>query len=304
MIRIGLRLGLGLALLLASASTVAQSCAGNATQLQLLGGGGADLADARAAPATLLWNAGKARLLIDAGPGAALRFAQSGANFADLEALLLTQLRAERSADLPALLQLSPKSARTRTLPIYGPAGNRWMPSTVAFVRSLFDPTRGSWRHLGDVLSPLVRTGYKLAPHDVRSRPAKLGVARGPANETIAVLSRETLRVTALPLLDDQTPTLAWRIESGGKHVVIAANSVLPESLRRFADGADVLVLPHNIAATAEQARLADGAKVKQLILNARSRATLGKEAETLGLIRRQYAGPVAFANDLDCVSP
>jgi ribonuclease BN (tRNA processing enzyme) len=63
-------------------------------------------------------------------------------------------------------------------------------------------------------------------------------------------------------------------------------------------------VLTHSVAAAAEQARLAEAAKVKQLILNARPRAALGKEVETLGLIRRHYTGAVVLANDLDCVSP
>jgi hypothetical protein len=31
---------------------------------------------------------------------------------------------------------------------------------------------------------------------------------------------------------------------------------------------------------------------------------TLGKEEETLAAIRQRYAGPVQFANDLDCFTP
>jgi ribonuclease BN (tRNA processing enzyme) len=39
----------------------------------------------------------------------------------------------------------------------------------------------------------------------------------------------------------------------------------------------------------------------KQLVLSHRMLRTLGKEKETEAEIRRHYAGPIAFANDLDC---
>lgn len=131
-----MRFALALLLLTTHAVAVAQSCTGTPVQLQILGSGGVDLADTRAGTAALLWIDGKARLLLDTGPGAALRFAQSGARLADLDAILLSQLRAGHSADLPALLQLPVTPPRARSLPLYGPAGNRWMPSTVTFVRT------------------------------------------------------------------------------------------------------------------------------------------------------------------------
>jgi ribonuclease BN (tRNA processing enzyme) len=49
---------------------------------------------------------------------------------------------------------------------------------------------------------------------------------------------------------------------------------------------------------------IAQQAKVKQLVLSHRMLRTLGKEEETLAAIRQRYAGPVQFANDLDCFTP
>ena len=46
---------------------------------------------------------------------------------------------------------------------------------------------------------------------------------------------------------------------------------------------------------------IAANAQVKQLVLSHRMLRTLGKEKETETAIRRHYAGPIAFANDLDC---
>src|SRR6185436_20352161 len=146
----------------ASAQTV--SCGSAPLQVQILTSGGAESFDGGTS-GILVWIQGKSRLLVDAGPGTALHFAQTGASVADLDALLFTHLRLERTGDFPALLQLSTAAKRNRALPTYGPGGNRLMPSTVSFVRSLFDPTRGAWRYLGDLLSPLTRAPYKLDPH-------------------------------------------------------------------------------------------------------------------------------------------
>src|SRR6266566_3509977 len=121
----------------------AQSCASSPVQLQILGSGDAAMVGERAGASLLVWVNGKSRIMIDAGSGAAMRFEQAGGNAADLEAILLTHLRLARTADLPALVQSPSAMTRTRALAIYGPGGNPAMPSTVSFVRALFDPTLG-----------------------------------------------------------------------------------------------------------------------------------------------------------------
>ena len=50
--------------------------------------------------------------------------------------------------------------------------------------------------------------------------------------------------------------------------------------------------------------RIAHDAGVKQLVLSHRMLRTLGRETETLDLIKKRYTGPVEFANDLDCFTP
>jgi ribonuclease BN (tRNA processing enzyme) len=46
---------------------------------------------------------------------------------------------------------------------------------------------------------------------------------------------------------------------------------------------------------------IAANAHVQQLILSHRMLRTLGKESETQFETKRRYAGPIAFANELDC---
>jgi len=83
--------------------------------------------------------------------------------------------------------------------------------------------------------------------------------------------------------------------------------------LRELAEGADLLVAHNAVpegAAGAERklhmppsviGEIAEAAQVKRLVLSHRMLRTLGKESQTQAKIAQQYAGPVEFANDLDC---
>ena len=57
----------------------AQSCGGGPLTLQILGSGGPAINSERASSSYLLWGDGHARMLVDMGGGAYLRFGQSGA---------------------------------------------------------------------------------------------------------------------------------------------------------------------------------------------------------------------------------
>ena len=47
--------------------------------------------------------------------------------------------------------------------------------------------------------------------------------------------------------------------------------------------------------------QIAQEAHVKRLVLSHRMLRTLGKEGQSLSEISKNFSGPVAFANDLDC---
>jgi ribonuclease BN (tRNA processing enzyme) len=285
-------------------SAHAQTCGTDGVQLQVLGSGGPELHGGRASSSYVIWLNGKARVLIDAGGGAALRFHEAGARVEDLDAILLTHLHVDHSADLPALIKASWFGTRSEALDIYGPHGNNIMSSTVAFVRTLFDKTRGAYRYLGDFLSPLDRTSYKLRPHDV---PVK-------GSPPVSAFKLEHGRAQAAVVTHGPFPALAWRVDIGGKTVVFSGDTNGEgDALERLARGADVLVA-HNAVpegATGVErglhmppsviGQIAHSAQVKQLVLSHRMLRTLGKEDETLAAIRKKYEAPAAFANDLDC---
>ena len=299
-------------------SATAQICGTTASiQLQVLGSGGPELKDRRASSSYLIWVEGKPRALVDIGGGAALRFGESGATVSDLDVILLTHLHADHSSDLPALIKSSFFEDRTRPLPIYGPVGNKFMPSTVAFVRNLFDGTRGAYRYLGDFLNPLGRAGYKLQPQDVRPLSAKVKAARERGDEIVYPFANNRLYASAVPVGHGNIPALAWRITAGGKSMVFSGDTNgRGEPLERLTRGADLLIAHHAVPEGAQGVerelhmppsvigRLAQQGQVKQLVLTHRMLRTLGKEEETLAIIRRVYTGPVIFAKDLECFIP
>jgi ribonuclease BN (tRNA processing enzyme) len=300
------RLCLGLAGVAWLATAVAQPCDSAPVAVQVLGSSGAGLAESRPQNGYLVRIDGKPRVLVDVGAGVALRFVESGATTADLDAILLTRLHADYTVDLPTLLQTSLAQNRNRPLPVYGPAGSKSTPSTVAFIRALFDGARGAYRYLGELLNPLARAPYKLQPHDVGEEASRLGVRR-PTGAIHQPFANERLRVSAVYVTRDAAPALIWRVETAGKRMVFSGVADgTGKSAAALARNADWLAVALEPAPTAPQevARFANETAAKQLVLLPRAPLAPEREAEVLELIRKHYAGPVGFARQGACFVP
>jgi ribonuclease BN (tRNA processing enzyme) len=281
----------------------AQFCGANGIAVQVLGSGGPEMQTKRASSSYLIWDHGKARVLVDAGGGSALRFGQSGAQMSELDVVLFSHFHIDHSGDFPALVFSSWFEDRTRPLPIYGPSGNQYMPSTTEFVRDLFADPHGAWRYLSDMTEPHPQGTYPLQPHDVPPTPVPALILRTP-----------DLALYAVTVTHGAFPALAWRVEIGGKRIVFSGDTNGEGSgLTQLATGAD-LFIAHNAVpegATGVERNLhmppsvigqiAGDAHVKRLVLSHRMLRTLGKEAATTAEIRKRYNGPLDFANDLDC---
>ena len=281
----------------------AQSCGVQGVAVQVLGSGGPELEDKRASSSYLVWEDGQARVLVDAGGGSALRFGESGARMSQLDVLLFSHFHVDHSADFPALIKSSWFEDRKRPLPVYGPAGNEFMPSTIEFVSDFFGDRHGAFRYLSELLVPGEPASYKLQPHDVK------------ANATPAVVFRQgDLAVSAVRVIHGAVPALGWRVETAGKVVVFSGDTNGEGGgLVRLAMHAD-LFIAHNAVPEGAQGierrlhmppsvigQLAKDAGVKRLVLSHRMLRTLGQESRTESEIRKRYDGPVTFANDLDC---
>ncbi|MBB6146482.1 ribonuclease BN (tRNA processing enzyme) [Silvibacterium bohemicum] len=281
----------------------AQTCGASGVAVQVLGSGGPEMQDKRASTSYLIWENGKARVMVDAGGGSALRFGESGAQMSQVDVFLFSHFHVDHSGDFPALIFSSWFEDRKRPLTVYGPQGNQYMPSTTEFVQDLFSEPHGAWRYLSDLVEPGTEDSYQLQPHNVEA-----------ASTPVLVFRNADMALYAVSVIHGVFPTLAWRVEMGGKRIVFSGDTNGEgDGLTQLASNAD-LFIAHNAVpegATGVERRLhmppsvigttAANAHVKQLVLSHRMLRTLGKESETQAEIRRRYAGPISFANDLDC---
>ena len=290
--------------LLGLPATPLMACEGGGVRLQVLGSGGPELDDGRASSGYLIWYNGHARILIDMGEGSLHGFEQSGANINDLDAILLTHLHVDHSADLPALVKAAFFSDRDRDLPVYGPTGNHLMPATSTFVQRLF-ASDGAYRYLADNVNG--SGPYQLLPHDVP--------ADGKSPHT--VINNEQYKISAIPVQHGPIPALAWRVELNGLAIVVSGDmNGDNHTLEQLAASAEVLVAHHAIPeGTTGVARrlhmppsvigkIAGQARVKRLVLSHLMNRTLGRERASKKIIRQHYRGPVNFAIDRQCFTP
>ena len=287
----------------ASGAAVAH-CGDTGVGLQVLGSGGPELQGQRASSGYLLWWNDRARVLVDIGGGAALRFGQSGASVTELDVILLTHLHVDHVGDLPALIKSSFFEDRRESLPVYGPPGNGEFPATTSFVRELFAAPHGAFRYLSEFVAPPKGGSYLLQPHDVVLKPHELHL----------LFDRQGIRVTAATVIHGDVPALAYRIDLGGVGIAFSGDTDGNNgNLQRLAQGADALVAHNAVpegARGVERAlhmppsvigRIAHEAGARRLILSHRMLRTLGREEETATAIRASFSGPLTFANDLDC---
>ena len=285
----------------------AKNCPQQGAFIQVLGSGGPEVQDKRASSSYLVWLDGKARVLIDSGGGSALRFGQSGASVADLSVVLFTHLHVDHSADFPALIKSSFFENRVNNLPVFGPNGNDLLSSTVDFVERLFNEKNGVWPYLGDYLMGTEGGEYHVLPKNINVEKR---------TET-RVFSSGEISIHAIPVHHGPLPALAWKVtvkSERNKSVVFSGDmNGQYQTLENLANNADVLVAHNAIPEAAKGVarnlhmppsvigKIAAKAAVKKLVLSHRMLRTLGRENETLSIIRRYYKGDLFFADDLSC---
>jgi ribonuclease BN (tRNA processing enzyme) len=265
----------------------------------VLGSGGPRVSK-RASVGNLVLVAGRARVLVDAGPGTFVRAGESGEDLSALDTVLLTHLHVDHSAELPAFVKTRALDGegivRMRVL---GPTGSALFPSTVAFVDGLFGP-HGLYRYLRNFGAEMRVSGEEI--------PAKLG--DGPRTVKLP----GGLSVTGQAIHHGDTPAVAFRIAVGGQSVVFAGDIDASglASLAQLAQGADLLVVscavldPPNSPAALYQlhspperlGETAHAAGVKALLLTHLPPAVQAEEPAVLASVRTSFPGKVTFATD------
>jgi len=289
-----------LVLLCAPISASAQSCTGNPVAVQVLGSGGPAINPERASASYLLWVGDQAKMLVDMGGGAFLRFGQSRAKLSDLALAAVSHLHPDHVSDLPALLWLSHQTRR-EPLPIVGPSGNATAPDFQTFLGRLFDEKDGAFRVLGPVLgAPQGPTGG-----GVRLEVSVVDVTKP---EAATVYDRQGFTVTAFGIPHSTLPMLAYRVETQGVSAVFSSdqNGSNPKFID-FARGANVLVMHMAIppgpstathASPADVGRIAQAAGIGRLIVSHIGRYDLDAAVAEL---KKSYAGPLTVGADLQC---
>ena len=286
--------------LLAFAGLAGADCRNDGVELQVLGSGGPEYDDGRLSSSYLIRVNGAARLLIDAGPGASVAFGASGAQFEDLDAILLTHLHVDHAGDLSAFVKGSYFSDRRRDLPVYGPAGNELMPATTRFVEGLFGDG-GTYRYLREYVSDDRRSDYKVRPADVPLVPGD--IERIQLNEDVVV--------SATHVHHGPVAAIAWRVDIGECSLAFSGDmSNRFDTFSSLAKSVDLLVMHNAVPEDAgriarnlhmppsEIGRIASEAGAKRVVLSHFMNRTLGREGETLSEIRKLYEGPVELATD------
>lgn len=277
-------------------------CGDKEVTLQVLGSGGPEIDDGRASTSYLIWVDGKSKVLVDMGPGASINFGKAGGQFEQLEAIVFTHLHVDHSADFPAFVKGSFFGNRQDDLLVFGPAANTLMPATSSFVKALFSE-QGAFPYLKEHISQISDSEYKLITKDVALKP----------HEQTGFRVNEVFRLKAIPVHHGPVAAVAWRVDILDCSITFSGDMNNDyQTLAILAKNTDLLVMhnavPESAAGVAANlhmkpsqiGEIARKANVKKVIISHRMKRTVGKEAETVRKIRRQYYGPLVFANDLD----
>jgi ribonuclease Z len=252
----------------------------------------------RAGPATLVQVAGR-NLLFDCGRGLLMRLAGAGVLPPMIERAFLTHQHSDHITDLNDLVTM-----RWAMSPLPNPLLLTGPPGTAALV----DRT----------IAMLVEdVGYRIAHHGDLNEPPRCDVTE--VLDGVA-LELDDVRVVAAPT-DHRpvTPTVGYRIEHGGRSVVIAGDTVPCDGLDRLCAGADVyvqtVIRPDLVAlvpsarlqdivdyhsSVADAARTATRAGVKTLVLTHMVPAPApGSDAEWIAQAAEEFDGTVVLAHDL-----
>lgn len=282
--------------------TAAQACGDKGFALQVLGSGGPLADDARASSGYLIWEQGRARVLVDVGGGIFVRFGEAGASLEDLDLIAVTHLHTDHVADLAPLLKGGFLTERTRPLSIVGPGGAGAFPSIRDFIQRLFGE-QGAYAYLGGLLSG--EGGF----FQLKIVTLDSGIGR-QGRSTQDGITLESIGIPHGPV-----PALAYALEVAGKRVVISGDQNLSGGgFGPFLKDADIWVMPMAIpwdagekaralhATPAKIGQIATAAGVKRLVLSHFMARSLSDWATNITRLSGAYHGRIEKAEDLMCI--
>jgi ribonuclease BN (tRNA processing enzyme) len=275
-------------------------------QVQVLGSGGPEIYDGLASSSYLVWINNKARILIDAGGGSSLNFEKSGADFNNLQAILLSHLHVDHSAALPVYIKGGFFTGREQNLPLFGPDTGGVFPSTINFTKALFsDQQNSAYKYLADFIEKKPSSLFLLKAHNV-----------SPKNRIWSKTLNAQITLSAINVNHGAIPALAWRVDSGQCSVTFSGDmNGSSGNLPKLAKNTDVLIahnaipegagkIPKYLHMTATTiGKLAKASKIHKLVLSHFMYKTAGiKDVSSLA-IAKNYSGQIVLAKDLMKIS-
>lgn len=207
---------------------------GQEIKVTLLGTGAPPPVLQRFGPSTLV-EAGGQKLLFDAGRGALQRLAQINVRWQDVDGVFLTHLHSDHVVGFPDLWLTGwlVGPGRDRPLHVWGPRGTTKMMS-----------------HLEQAYEFDIR----MRRSDERAAPEGVVVLAEDIPAGV-VLDENGLKVTAFEVDHRPVePAFGYRVDFGGRSVVLSGDTRVSENLIRQAQGVDLLV--HEVASPATFERI------------------------------------------------
>ncbi len=173
-------------------------------------GTGTSLPDTKRVQSGILIEQGDKSFLFDIGSGVLHRFVETGTDVKSLDSVFISHFHIDHSSDFMTLYQTLWLSAYDKTLHLYAPP-----------------PAREWFRTLNEVVFPYLRGKVNVEVTELRERDTvKTGL--------FTVLCRKTLHGTV--------DSRAFRVEQGGRSLVISGDTAPCKEVIELATGADVLI--------------------------------------------------------------
>lgn len=272
---------------------------GQEIKVTLLGTGAPPPVMNRFGPSTLV-EAGSQKLLFDAGRGALQRLTQLRVRWQDVQGVFLTHLHSDHVVGFPDLWLTGwlVGARRDHPLPVWGPRGTTKMMS-----------------HLEQAYEYDIR----IRLYDDRTPPDGVVILATDIREGV-VYEKDGVKVTAFEVDHKPvTPAFGYRIDHGGRSVVLSGDTRVSENLIRHANGVDVLVHEVAVLETFQRAGTAPE-RAKNVVAHhvtpeqagevfSRSKPRLAvyshivlpaaTEQDLIPATRKTYSGPLEVGEDL-----
>ncbi|WP_455211103.1 MBL fold metallo-hydrolase [Kaarinaea lacus] len=232
-------------------STAFEKVSKTGLSVLVLGSGGPiATAEGRASAGYLIFTDGNPRILMDVGGGTYQRLAESGTNIKDLDIILLSHLHADHTGDLTPIIKttyfhnLNAGTNRSNPIRIYGPAastlshddsgkitypnGEYVYPSTTDNVDGHYSVGKnGVERYLSAFVKGISggASTFAYEGHDLLLKAEGTPAPIYTSVQTVLDEGPEGLAIRYIPVDHGPVPSVAFRIEYGGKSVVYSGDT-------------------------------------------------------------------------------